>query len=429
MAAELIGEQQKGALKVMRRVVVTGIGVVSPVGIGVSEFWHSLSAGISGVGRITRFDTSSYPVKIGAEVKGFDPLKYLGKKDLKKMDLFIQYALGAAFMSVEDSRLQITPNNGHRMGVLVGTGIGGLWLIEEQHKVLLDRGPDRVSPHFIPALIANLASGQISIRLGAKGPNSCVATACATGTHAIGDSFQIIKRGAADVMIAGGCEAAITPLAVAGFSSMRALSARNEDPERASRPFDAKRDGFVMGEGAGVLILEELSHALSRGAPIYGEISGYGMSGDAYHITATSPGGEGAARCMQMALEDAGIGPKEIDYINAHGTSTEYNDIAETQAIKSVFGEHAYRLAISSNKSMIGHLLGAAGAVEAAATVLSIRDGLIPPTINYEYPDPECDLDYVPNRSRKAEIRYGLSNSFGFGGTNASLIFKRFDQA
>jgi 3-oxoacyl-[acyl-carrier-protein] synthase II len=411
----------------MRRVVVTGVGVVSPVGIGPREFWKSLCEGISGVGAITRFDASSYPVRIAAEVKGFDPLQYLEKKDLKKMDLFIQYGLAAGLMSAEDARLQVTPENSHRIGVLVGAGIGGLWAIEEQHKILMSRGPGRISPHFIPSLITNLAAGQISIRLGAKGPNSCVATACATGTHAIGDSFKIIQRGAADVMIAGGCESAITPLALAGFSAMRALSARNDDPPMASRPFDAQRDGFVMGEGAGILILEELNHALSRGVPIYAEVSGYGMSGDAYHITATPPGGEGAVRCMRSALEDAGVGPEEVDYINAHGTSTGYNDLAETQAIKAVFGDHAYRLPVSSIKSMIGHLLGAAGAVEAAATALTIKDGILPPTINYEFPDPGCDLDYVPNRARKAEVRYALSNSFGFGGTNASLILKRFE--
>jgi len=411
----------------MRRVVVTGVGVVSPVGIGPREFWKSLCEGISGVGAITRFDASSYPVRIAAEVKGFDPLQYLEKKDLKKMDLFIQYGLAAGLMSAEDARLQVTPENSHRIGVLVGAGIGGLWAIEEQHKILMSRGPGRISPHFIPSLITNLAAGQISIRLGAKGPNSCVATACATGTHAIGDSFKIIQRGAADVMIAGGCESAITPLALAGFSAMRALSARNDDPPMASRPFDAQRDGFVMGEGAGILILEELNHALSRGVPIYAEVSGYGMSGDAYHITATPPGGEGAVRCMRSALEDAGVGPEEVDYINAHGTSTDYNDLAETQAIKAVFGDHAYRLPVSSIKSMIGHLLGAAGAVEAAATALTIKDGILPPTINYEFPDPGCDLDYVPNRARKVEVRYALSNSFGFGGTNASLILKRFE--
>jgi 3-oxoacyl-[acyl-carrier-protein] synthase II len=411
----------------MRRVVVTGVGVVSPVGIGPREFWKSLCEGISGVGAITRFDASSYPVRIAAEVKGFDPLQYMEKKDLKKMDLFIQYGLAAGLMSAEDARLQVTPENSHRIGVLVGAGIGGLWAIEEQHKILMSRGPGRISPHFIPSLITNLAAGQISIRLGAKGPNSCVATACATGTHAIGDSFKIIQRGAADVMIAGGCESAITPLALAGFSAMRALSARNDDPPMASRPFDAQRDGFVMGEGAGILILEELNHALSRGVPIYAEVSGYGMSGDAYHITATPPGGEGAVRCMRSALEDAGVGPEEVDYINAHGTSTDYNDLAETQAIKTVFGDHAYRLPVSSIKSMIGHLLGAAGAVEAAATALTIKDGILPPTINYEFPDPGCDLDYVPNRARKAEVRYALSNSFGFGGTNASLILKRFE--
>lgn len=411
----------------MRRVVVTGVGVVSPIGVDARQFWKSLCGGVSGVDKITRFDTSSYPVQIAAEIKGFNPLNYIEKKDLKKMDLFIQYALAAGLMAAEDAKLQVTPENGHRIGVLVGAGIGGLWCIEEQHKVLLSRGPSRISPHFIPALIANLATGQISIRLGAKGPNSCVATACATGTHAIGDSFKIIQRNAADVMVAGGCESSITPLAVAGFAAMRALSTRNEMPQQASRPFDAKRDGFVIGEGAGVLVLEELNFARSRGASIYAEVVGYGMSGDAYHITATSPEGEGAARCMQMAIEDAGIEPREIDYINAHGTSTDYNDQAETRAVKTVFGEHAYRLAISSNKSMIGHLLGAAGAVEAIATILTIKEGLIPPTINYEYPDPRCDLDYVPNRARSARVRYALSNSFGFGGTNGSVILKQFE--
>jgi len=379
------------------------------------------------VGRITRFDASSYPVQIAAEVKGFDPLQYVEKKDLKKMDLFIQYGLAAALMSAQDARLAIHSENSDRTGVLVGSGMGGLWTIEEHHKILLNRGPDRISPFFIPSLITNLAAGHISIRLGAKGPNSCVATACASGTHAIGESFKIIQRGAADVMIAGGCESTVTPLSIAGFSAMRALSTRNDEPQKASRPFDAKRDGFVVGEGAGILILEELSHALSRGASIYAEVIGYGMSGDAYHITATSPGGEGAVRCMKMALEDGGVKGEEVDYINAHGTSTDYNDLAETQAIKTVFGDHAYQLAVSSIKSMIGHLLGAAGAVEAVATVLSIKEGVIPPTINYEYPDPECDLDYVPNQARRAEIRCALSNSFGFGGTNASLLMKRFE--
>jgi 3-oxoacyl-[acyl-carrier-protein] synthase II len=412
----------------MRRVVITGMGVVSPVGIGLEAFWNSLCQGASGVGKITRFDASAYPVQIAAEVKGFDPLQYIERKDLKRMDLFIQFALAAAVMSAEDSGLAFDSRDSHRIGVLVGSGMGGLWTIEEQHKVLLTRGPNRITPYFIPSLITNLASGQISIRLGAKGPNSCVSTACATGTHAVGESFKIIQRGAADVMIAGGCESTITPLAIAGFSAMRALSTRNDEPEKASRPFDAKRDGFVIGEGAGILVLEELNHALSRGARIYAEVSGYGMSGDAYHITATSPGGEGAVRCMQMALEDAGVMPEEVDYINAHGTSTEHNDNAETQAIKTVFRDHAYKLPVSSIKSMIGHLLGAAGAAEAIATALSIKEGVIPPTINYEYPDPECDLDYVPNRARRAEVRCALTNSFGFGGTNACLVLKRFEE-
>ena len=411
----------------MRRVVVTGLGAVSPVGVGVEAFWRSLVNGVSGIGKITRFDASRHDCQIAGEVKDFDPLAYVEKKDVKKMDLFIHYALAAALMAVEDAGLKPEGLNQDRIGVIVGTGMGGIPALEESHKVLLERGPGRISAFFIPSIITNMASGQISMRFGFKGPNSCVSTACATGNHAIGDSFKIIQRGNADVMIAGGSEAVITPLCVGGFCSMKALSTRNGEPEKASRPFDLNRDGFVMGEGAGLLVLEALEHALARGARIYAEIVGYGMSADAYHITAPAPNGEGAVRSMRLALKDADLRPEEIDYINAHATSTPSGDSNETQAIKQVFGEHAYRLAVSSIKSMTGHLLGAAGGIEAVATVLTIHHQLIPPTINYETPDPECDLDYVPNKAREMEVRSALSNSFGFGGTNATLVFKRFE--
>ncbi|MFN3477204.1 MAG: beta-ketoacyl-ACP synthase II [Candidatus Methylomirabilales bacterium] len=411
----------------MRRVVVTGLGTVSPIGIGVEAFWQSLINGVSGIGKITRFDASKHDCQIAGEVKGFDPLTYVEKKDVKKMDLFIHYALAAAIMAVEDAGLKLNGLNQDRIGVIVGTGMGGIPALEESHKVLLERGPGRISAFFIPSIITNMASGQISMRFGFKGPNSCVSTACATGNHAIGDSFKIIQRGDADIMIAGGSEAVITPLCVGGFCSMKALSTRNDEPEKASRPFDLKRDGFVMGEGAGLLVLEALEHALARGARIYAEIVGYGISADAYHITAPAPNGEGAVRSMRMALKDARLHPEEIDHINAHATSTPAGDSNETQAIKQVFGEHAYRLAISAIKSMTGHLLGAAGGVEAVATVLTIYHQFIPPTINYETPDPECDLDYVPNKARPASVRAALSNSFGFGGTNATLVFKRFE--
>jgi len=411
----------------MRRVVVTGVGVVSPIGIGVDRFWKALVSGTSGVRRITTFDPTDHECQIAAEVKDFDPLQWIEKKEVRKMDLFTQYAVAAAMMAVENSQLKVTDERPDRIGVLVGTGMGGIPMLVEQHRILLEKGPGRVSPFFIPGIITNMASGRISMQVGAKGPNSCVSTACATGNHAIGDSFRIIQRGEADIMLAGGTEAVIAPLCVAGFSSCKALSTRNNEPERASRPFDKERDGFVMGEGAAVLIVEALDHALDRGATIYAEMIGYAMSADAYHVTAPAPGGEGAAQSMRGALRDAGLAPEAVDYINAHGTSTPYNDANETLAIKTVFGEHAYRLAVSSIKSMIGHTLGAAGAIEAGATVLSLTHGILPPTINYEYPDPDCDLDYVPNKAREVPIRVALNNSFGFGGTNATTAFRRYD--
>jgi len=409
-----------------RRVVVTGLGLVTPLGIGVEKTWHALLEGRSGVGKITHFDCSSYPVQIAAEVKDFDPSQYIEQKEIKKMDRFIHFAIAASDMAMKDSGLKITDNNADRVGVIIGSGMGGLPMIEHYHKVLLEKGHRRISPFFIPMIIINLAAGQVSIRYGAKGPNSSPCTACATGSHSIGDAFRIIQYGMADAMIAGGTEAVITPMGIAGFTAMKALSTRNDEPERASRPFDIDRDGFVMGEGAGIMILEELNHAIRRGARIYAEVIGYGMSGDAYHITSPAPEGEGAARCMEAALKDAGIRPEEVDYINAHGTSTKYGDELETMAIKKVFGEHAYRLSVSSTKSMTGHLLGAAGGVEAVITVLSIYHNIVPPTINLEKPDPACDLDYVPNKAKKMEVNCAISNSFGFGGTNASLVFRKF---
>jgi len=410
-----------------RRVVVTGMGMVSPLGTGVEKTWQALIQGKSAVARITKFDPTGFDTQIAAEVKDFVPENFIDKKELKRMDIFIQYAMGAAAMALEDSQLKITPANADRVGVVVGAGLGGLTTIESFHKVLLEKGPSRISPFFIPMLIVNEAPGQISMRFGAKGPNTSVVTACATGNHNIGDAWRIIQREDADAVIAGGVEATITPLAVSGFNAMKALSTRNQEPEKASRPFDKDRDGFVIGEGCGILILEELNQALKRGAKIHAEIIGYGLTGDAYHITAPSPDGEGAARCMAMALKDAGISPAEIDYINAHGTSTYYNDIYETMAVKTVFKEHAKKIPISSTKSMIGHLLGGAGGVESIFTILTISRGIIPPTINYQTPDPECDLDYVPNVARKAEVRIALCNSFGFGGTNAVLVFKKFE--
>jgi len=409
-----------------KRVVVTGIGLITPLGIGVQKTWDFLLRGRSGIRRITRFDTDQFPTKIAGEVDGFNPEDYIETKEIKKMDRFIHFALAASAMAMEDSGLKITDGNAERVGAIVGSGIGGLHTIEHYHSVLLEKGPRRISPFFIPMLVVNLASGQISIRYGAKGPNSAVATACATGTHAIGDAFRIIQRGDADAMIAGGAEAVITPLGIGGFNAMKALSTRNDEPEKASRPFDLNRDGFVMGEGAGILILESLESAEKRGARIYAEIVGYGMTADAYHITSPSPGGEGAARCMAVALNDAGVSPLEVNYINAHGTSTKHGDELETNAIKRVFGDHAYKLVISSTKSMTGHLLGAAGGVEAVISLLSICNNIVAPTINLDNPDPECDLDYVPHKSRKTTVDYALTNSFGFGGTNACLLLKKF---
>ncbi|HEB35994.1 MAG TPA: beta-ketoacyl-[acyl-carrier-protein] synthase II [Candidatus Aminicenantes bacterium] len=409
-----------------RRVVITGIGLVSPLGIGKENNWEALTKGKSGISLISRFDTSKHSSKIAGQIKDFDPLCFIEKKEVRKMDSFIQYAVAAAQLAVQDSGLNPAALEGDRCGVHVGSGIGGIGFIEETHKTLLEKGADRISPFFLVATIINEAAGQISIKYRARGPNLATATACSTSTHAIGDSFRILARGDADIMIAGGAEAPITPLGVAGFCAMRALSLRNNEPERASRPFDAKRDGFVIGEGAGILILEELGAALKRGANIYAEIIGYGMSGDAYHVTAPALDGEGAVLVMKRALDDAGVDPKEINYINAHGTSTSYNDKIETGAIKRVFGEHAYKIGVNSTKSMIGHLLGAAGGVEVGYTALCLKNQVMPPTINYEHPDPECDLDYIPNKARPAEVHYALSNSFGFGGTNGSLLLKRF---
>ena len=410
-----------------RRVVVTGVGLVSPLGIGTAANWEALCAGRSGIGPITHFDAAEFSSRIAGEVKGFDPLAFLNKKDVKKMDVFIQYAIAAAQCAMDDSAVTVTEANATRVGVFIASGIGGFSTIEREHKALLEGGPRRISPFFIPASIINLAAGQVSIRFHAKGPNSATCTACSASAHAIGDAFEIIKRDDADVMIAGGSEAAITPLAVGGFAAMRALSTRNDDPDHASRPFDRERDGFIMGEGAGVVILEELEHATRRGAAIYAELVGYGMSADAFHITAPSEDGDGGMRVMQKALASARIAPEQVSYINAHGTSTPFNDKLETLAIKRVFGDRARSLAISSTKSMTGHLLGAAGGLEAGITALAVKHQIIPPTINYEFPDPECDLDYVPNQTREAPIEYALSNSFGFGGTNGALLFRRFN--
>ena len=412
-----------------RRVAVTGVGVVTPIGIGKDRFWNALLEGRSGVRRIQSFDPTPFPTQIAAEVHDFDPLDFMDRKEARRNDRFVQFAIAATRMALEDADFRITPENRDRVGVVLGSGIGGANTWEEQHRVLLERGPDRVSPFFIPMLISNMAAGMVSIVFGARGPNTSVVTACATGGHCIGDAFKIIQRGDADAMIAGGTEAAITALSIAGFCSMKAMSTRNHEPERAVRPFDRDRDGFVMGEGAGVVILEDLERARARGARIYCEVVGYGMSGDAYHITQPDPEGEGAAQSMARCLEDAGLSPQEVDYINAHGTSTPYNDKFETLAIKRVFGDHAYRLAVSSTKSMTGHLLGAAGGVELIACALSVHEGVLPPTINYETPDPDCDLDYVPNRARPAPVRVALSNAFGFGGHNCTLAVRRFEDA
>jgi 3-oxoacyl-[acyl-carrier-protein] synthase II len=409
-----------------KRVVVTGLGAVTPFGEGVDLFWESLIQGKSGMRPITHFDASAFETRFAAEVPGFDPEKYLDRKEVRKVDRFIQIALAASQMALNDSGLVLQGDLAERMGILIGAGLGGLQTIEDFHTVLVTKGPQRVSPFFIPKLIANMAPGYISMYFGLKGPNESIVTACATGNHSIGHALRIVQRGDAPAMLCGGAEAVITPMGVSGFNALKALSTRNDAPEKASRPFDRDRDGFVIGEGAGILVIEDAEHALARGARIYAEICGFGSSGDAYHITAPSPDGDGAARCMKMALDDAGIPPAGIGYINAHGTSTKINDHMETLAIKKVFGEHAYRIPISSIKSMIGHLLGGAGGVEAVASIKVIQQGVIPPTINYETPDPDCDLDYVPNHARRAVVDAVISNSFGFGGTNAALVFRRF---
>ena len=407
---------------------MTGVGLLSPLGIGTEANWESLCAGRSGIGPITHFDASQFSARIAGQIKGFDPLRFIDKKDVKKMDVFIQLAIAASQFAMDDAKLSVPAEEATRFGVFIASGIGGFGTIEREHKAFLEGGPRRISPFFIPASIINLAAGQVSIRLGAKGPNSATCTACSASAHAIGDAYEIILRNDADVMIAGGSEAAITPMGVGGFAAMRALSTRNDEPERASRPFDKDRDGFIMGEGSGVVVLEELERARARGASIYAELVGYGMTADAYHITAPSEDGDGGMRVMEMALRSAGVRPDQVDYINAHGTSAPYTDKLETLAIKRLFGEHAYKLAISSTKSMTGHLLGAAGGVEAGITALAVKHQLLPPTINYETPDPECDLDYVPNTKREAKVEYALSNSFGFGGTNGALLFKRYHE-
>ncbi len=410
-----------------RRVVITGLGMVSPLGTGVQKNWDAVCAGVSGIGRIQKFDVSQFPCRIAGEVLDFRSEDFLDRQQVRRFDVFIHYAVASARMAMEDAGLSIDPARAHRVGCITGSGLGGLKMLEHYHQVLLERGPRRISPFFIPGMIANMAPGQISIEFGAKGPNLSIETACAASAHAVGEGFRLIREGLADAMITGGAEAVVSPLGLGGFCAMRALSTRNDEPEKASRPFEKDRTGFVMGEGAGILVLEALEQALERGADIYAEVVGYGMSGDAYHVSAPEPEGEGAIGCMRNALAFAGIRPEEVDYINAHGTSTELNDLSETKAIKAVFGEYAYKLAISSTKSMTGHLLGGAGGVETIYTALTIRHGVIPPTINYETPDPECDLDYVPNTARKAKVRYAMSNSFGFGGTNACLILKAYE--
>jgi 3-oxoacyl-[acyl-carrier-protein] synthase II len=411
-----------------RRVVVTGIGLVSSLGIGTEATWESLLAGRSGIGPITRFDAAGFPTRFAAEVKAFDPLRFIEKKEVKKMDIFIQFAIAASQFAMDDSGLKVTPEIAPRVGVFIASGIGGFTTIEREHRALLEGGPRRISPFFIPSAIINLASGQVSIRFGAQGPNSATCTACTASAHALGDAFEIIRRGAAEVMIAGGSEAAVCAMGIGGFAAMRALSTRNDDPERSSRPFDRDRDGFVLGEGAGVLVLEELEFARARGAQVYAELVGYGMSADAYHMTAPSEDGAGAYRVMKAAIDSAGVEPQVVDYVNAHGTSTPHNDRIETVAIKRCFGDHARRLAISSSKSMTGHLLGAAGGLEAGITVLALHRQVVPPTINLDHPDPDCDLDYVPHRPREKRMTYALSNSFGFGGTKGALLFKRYEE-
>jgi len=408
------------------RVVITGIGVISPVGIGKDKYWESVVAGKSGISRITRFDVSDYPTKIAGEVKDFNPTDYIDKKEVKRMDRFTQFAVAAGMMAIEDAGLDLEKEDKDNIGVILGTGIGGTETFEQQHEVLLKKGPNRVSPFFVPMMIGNMGAGQMSIQLGLRGPNATIVNACASGANAIGEAFKTLQRGDADVILSGGTEAAITPMSLAGFCTMKAMTTQNDEPEKASRPFDAKRDGFVLSEGAGIVVMETLEHALSRGARIYAEVVGYGCTADAYHITAPAPNGEGAMKAMQRALHDAGMKPEEIDYINAHGTSTQLNDKFETTAIKQLFGKHANSLAISSTKSMIGHLLGAAGAVEIITTILTIYTGTITPTINYENPDPECDLDYVPNTSRRASVNAALSNSLGFGGHNVTVVVRKY---
>jgi 3-oxoacyl-[acyl-carrier-protein] synthase II len=411
-----------------RRVVVTGVGLVTPLGIGVRQTWEALCAGKSGVGPITRFDASDFPVTIAAEVKDFRVEEFLDKKFAKHLELFAQYAVVAAGMALKDAGIEVTAGNASRIGSVTGTGLGGLPTIEKYHQVFLEKGPRRITPFFIPMVIPNMGAGQISIAYGTKGPNLALSTACAAGSHAVGEAFKLISSGVCDMVVTGGSESVICPLAVGGFAAMKALSTRNDEPEKASRPFDGGRDGFIISEGAGILILESLESALLRGATIYAEMAGYGLTSDGYHMAAPPEDGEGAVRCMAMALDDAGLAPADIDYINAHGTSTPLNDVVETRAIKTVFGAHAGKLAISSTKSMTGHMLGGAGGIEAVFTALTIHEGVIPPTINLENPDPECDLDYVPNVARRAKVRAAMSNSFGFGGTNAVLVMKRFEQ-
>ena len=409
-----------------KRVVITGVGAVSPVGIGKEEFWSSLMQGKSGIGPITRFDPSEYATKIAGEVKDFDYSLYIDKKEGKRMDRFAHFAVAAAKLAIEDAKLDLEQENKDRIGTCIGSGIGGVETLHDQYKTLFEKGPNRVSPFFVPMMISNMAAGQVSITFGLNGPNTAIVTACASGTNSIGDAFKIIQRGDADVMVAGGTEAAVSPIACAGFCSMKAMSTRNEEPTKASTPFDKSRDGFVMGEGSGIVVLESLEHALARGAHIYAEVIGYGTNADAYHITAPAPDGQKAMECMQLAIEDAGVKPEEVDYINAHGTSTPMNDLNETIAVKKLFGDHAYKLAISSTKSMTGHLLGAAGGIEAIICALAIERSEIPPTINYETPDEGLDLDYVPNVGRKADVNMALSNSFGFGGHNATLLIKKY---
>jgi 3-oxoacyl-[acyl-carrier-protein] synthase II len=412
----------------IKRVVITGLGMVTPLGTGVQKNWEAACSGQSGIGPITKFDASAFPCRIAGEVTDFKSEDFMDKQQIRRFDVFIHYALASARMAMDDSGLKINASNAHRVGCITGSGLGGLNMLEYYHKVLMDKGPRRISPFFIPGIIANMAPGQIAIEFGAKGPNQSIETACAASCHSVGESYRLIREGICDAMITGGAEVVVTPLALGGFCSMRALTSRNDEPERASRPFDLDRDGFVMGEGAGILVLEEMDQALERGADIYAEVIGYGMSCDAYHVSAPDPEGEGACLCMRNALDYARLKPEEVDYINAHGTSTKLNDISENKAIKTIFGDHAFKLAISSTKSMTGHLLGGAGGVEAIFTALTLNRQIIPPTINYETPDPECDLDYVPNEARKTPVHVAMSNSFGFGGTNACLIFKKFGE-